>query len=717
MTHPGDRTIHLQVLQAGRNCWRIARARRAAVLIDAAAYFAALRRVAARARRAIFIIGWDVDSRTPLASREEDGLPLALGDFLYALVNARRDLDIYVLDWDFAMLYALEREILPIYSLGWRRHRRLRFHLDDRHPVGASHHQKMVVVDDAVAFVGGIDLTSRRWDTTAHEPDDPRRSDPEGAPYPPFHDVQMMVDGEAARAIGRLARERWRRATGHDPAGPDHAAGRDLWPQTVQPQFTDVGVGIARTEAAHAGGPEVCEVKQLYVDAIAAARRSLYIENQYFTAPAVAEALARRLRERGGPEIVVVSRHSGRSWLERTTMYVLRARLMRRLSALDRYGRLRFYYPHQPGLGDACIGLHSKVMVVDDRLLRVGSSNLNNRSLGLDTECDLAIEASGVGDRDGIAAVRDRLLAEHLGVGPGAVAAAIDREGSLIRGIEMLRGEGRTLVPLAPELAPELDALVPDAETVDPERPVDPERFVDEIVPREQRPRAVRRIVGISMLLLAVAALAAAWRWGPLAEWLAPETLQAIGLAMRDAPAAPLWIVGGYVLASVVAMPITVLIVATAFVFGPTAGFFYALAGAVTSAAVTFALGRMLGRRPVRRLAGSRVNALSRRLGRGGVLAVLLLRLLPVAPFTLVNLVAGASHLGTREFVVGTVLGMAPGILAVTIFADRLVAALSNPAPIQMAVLVAVVLVIASGSIAIHRWVGRDRGGRGARTR
>src|SRR5690606_25957780 len=97
----------------------------------------------------------------------------------------------YVLAWDFAMLYALDREWLPAYKLEWRAHRRLHFRMDGEHPPGGSHHQKMVVVDDALAFVGGLDLTRARWDTPAHSPGDPRRVETAPEPYRPFHDIEL----------------------------------------------------------------------------------------------------------------------------------------------------------------------------------------------------------------------------------------------------------------------------------------------------------------------------------------------------------------------------------------------------------------------------------------------------------------------------------------------------------------------------------------------
>jgi len=705
---PPDNESERRILRPGRNCWRTERARRVAFLVDGEAYFAAFRGAALRATRSIFILGWDVASRMLLVHDDPpDGLPRALGDFLHALVKRRRTLQIHVLDWDFAMLYALDRELLPIYSSEWRRHRRLHFHLDDRHPVGASHHQKIVVIDDAVAFVGGLDLTIRRWDTPEHRPDDARRVDPAGQPYAPFHDVQMMVDAEAAAALGELARERWRRATDHEPYRAADPSGVDPWPDTVKPDLNDVDVAIARTEPDAGVRAEIQEVRQLYLDAIAAAQHWIYFENQYFTAAAIGDALAARLAQPEGPEIVIVSRLRGGGWLEQNTMGVLRARLLRRLREADRHGRLRAYYPASSGLPDAYIELHSKLMIVDRRLLRIGSANVANRSMGLDTECDLAIEAAEPRVEAAAAALLDRLLGEHLGVAPDEVSRAIERSGSLIEAIEALRGNARTLQTLDAALDPEVDALVPDSAVLDPERPIDPEELVAELVPPDDQPRAGRRIALFALLIASIAALAAGWRWGPLAAWLDPDTLTQAAGWLRASAAAPLWVLAAYVAASLSAVPITLLIVATALVFGSLAAFAYALAGSLAGAALGFALGHFLGRRAVRELAGARLNQLSRRLGQRGLLAVIALRVVPVAPFTVVNLVAGASHIRLRDFLLGTLLGMTPGILAVTVFSDRLLAALRDPSPVALAALAVVVGLIAAGAVGARRWLAR----------
>ena len=273
------------ILNPQRNVWRIERADRAAVLIDAAVYFRALRETLINARSTVFILGWDLDSRTRLvgeSGKAEDGFPESFLDFLNELVRQRPRLIIHLLVWDYSVLYSLERELLPAFTLRWRMPRRIRYCLDDDLPVGASHHQKVVVVDDTVAFVGGLDVTIRRWDTPQHRPDDPNRIDPSGAPYPPFHDVQAMVDGKAAQALAGLVRERWVRGA-CERAPPLRPRG-DPWPQSIVPDLTDVEVGIARTRPAFEEKADIRECEALFLDSVDCCERTMFIENQFLTA-------------------------------------------------------------------------------------------------------------------------------------------------------------------------------------------------------------------------------------------------------------------------------------------------------------------------------------------------------------------------------------------------------------------------------------------------
>ncbi len=125
--------------------------------------------------------------------------------------------------------------------------------------------------------------------------------------------------------------------------------------------------------------------------------------------------------------------------------------------------------------GGTDIYVHAKIAIVDDRLLRVGSSNLNNRSQGLDSECDVIIDAALPANRDTGAAMtelRHRLIAEHLGCEPKQVAAAeAAAGGSMVDAIEALRGSGKTLELLEMEDLGEAEEFIASNELLDPESP------------------------------------------------------------------------------------------------------------------------------------------------------------------------------------------------------------------------------------------------------
>ncbi len=697
------------ILTPGKNCWRIERADRVSMLVDGADYFHVFRETAKNARHSLLIIGWDVDGRFHLErERPQDGLPVNLGDFLNDLVSRSNQLQIHVLDWDFAMIYAPDREWLPVYKMDWTSHKRLHFRLDKRHPLGASHHQKIVVVDDCVAFVGGLDFALGRWDTSEHRPDDPRRRDTDSTIPQPYHDVQLMVSGAIARALGELARKRWQTATGEQLGAPEFPEDHDPWPGEVSADLVDAPVAIARTYPQYNGQDEIQEVEQLLLDAIAAARETIYIENQYFTAHKIGEALDKRLAEDRGPEIIVVLPQQTVGWLSQKSLDVLRERLLKKLRATDRHARLRVYCPHVPGLGAESINVHAKVLVVDDELLRVGSANFNNRSMGLDTECDLAIEARGETRlRNAIAAWRNRLLAEHLDVTPAAVAEALQQQRSIIRTIDWLGGSGRTLKPFEFRVSEELDALVPDVQITDPEAPVDGDQLARQLVADEDKAPARRSLIALASVLIVALLVAATWRYTPLSEWVdLKATIGRLG-SLRGDWSAPLLVSLVYIVAGLMVFPITLLIIATGVTFGAAYGFAYALLGAELSALVNYAIGQHVGHNAVRSLSNRWVSRVSRRLARQGLLAIITLRVVPVAPFSVINLVAGASHIRFPDYALGTLLGMAPGVLALTLFSDQVVAAIAAPEAIRMASLLFLAVVIGAGTWWLSRWLLR----------
>ncbi|HZC51872.1 MAG TPA: phospholipase D-like domain-containing protein [Mycobacterium sp.] len=462
-----------RLLAPGQTCWRIARADQFACIIDGADYFKHVKAAMLRAHHRIILAGWDFDARTTFerGAKTLPG-PNQLGAFLYWMLRKRRDLEVYVLKSNLRLLPAFDGiwfGLTPVALMNQISSRRVHFAVDGAHPLGAVHHQKIAVIDDAVAFCGGVDLTVDRWDTRAHQHNSRGRRTM-GRSYGPRHEVAAAVDGAAARALGEQARARWRTATNRSlaPIDAKHAA----WPRELEPTLRDVDVGIARTLPELEDRREVREVEALNLAAIAAARDTIYLENQYLAARRLVDALAARLREVDGPEIAIVIPRRGNNPLERGTMDSARHRLIQVLWAADEHRRLGVYWPVTDG--GAPIYVHSKVLVIDDRLLRIGSSNLNNRSMGFDSECDMAIEAESKNPehddiRRQITSVRHELVSEHLGVSVGELERALAECGSFVKAIETLRGEGKTLRPVteqtvAGEASPlaENDLMDPD---------------------------------------------------------------------------------------------------------------------------------------------------------------------------------------------------------------------------------------------------------------
>jgi phospholipase D1/2 len=696
---PENETTDFKILRQGDNCWRVEKANRLAPLIDMSAYLEALTSACELAEKYIFIIGWDFDRHEP-AGRGE-GTP-TLESFLHGLLERNRGLHIFLLIWDYSMIYAAEREWFQSWKLRFNGHRRLHVQFDNEHPLGGSQHQKLVVIDDALAFCGGIDLSRWRWDTPEHRAEDTRRIDPDGDSYPPFHDVMWALDDDAASALGQLARTRWRWSGSDESLPATPSSRRRPWPAGLEPLFENIPVAIARTFPAYRDRSEIREVEQLFVDSIARAQNYIYVENQYLTSRVITAALAERLEQDDPPEVMLVLPHHTGGWLEQVTMDMLRCTQLQKLRTADRQQRLRVYYPDQPGLPKGeCISVHAKLMIIDDYFLHSGSANTSDRSLGLDSECDIALEAQG---HDGVAWLLHRLLSEHLGCSLDEMRRARDECGTLAAAVERLRRPGeRTLLELETAETQAHNELSQEADLLDPQEPINPDYFVHRAIPRKHAPEGRRRLLVFLGFIGFLLVCAAAWRWTPLADWATTERLTRALQWLGDPLTKSMAVLAVVVVASLLMVPLTLLVVASAVLLGPWIGFGCSMAGALLSAWVAFQLGNRLGGSAIRGLSGSDVQRLSKSLSDRGVLAIAVLRMLPVAPYTVVNLAAGASHLQAGKFMLGSLLGLAPGIAALTVFSGSLFEAVMDPSAGNLGILAVVACVIIAGILLFRR--------------
>jgi phosphatidylserine/phosphatidylglycerophosphate/cardiolipin synthase-like enzyme len=476
--HPGDRET--PIIRIGENAWRREVADRLAFMVDGRAYFQMLERALRLARHRIWIIGWDFSPDIRLTPEIPDSP--TLGQFLLSLVETHPALEINILVWAMGPIYS-GKSLKLFRKKGWASHPRIHLSFDTHHPLRGSHHQKIVCIDDVIGCIGGIDLTARRWDDSDHRPGNPLRVTPDGKPYEPVHDMQAAMSGPAARMLGDVCRERWRSATDETVSPVEGAA--PAWPEGLDAALTACPVAIARTTPATIGQAGIHESIHMLTDALKCAQEIVYIEAQYLAAFGIADILIERLAHPDGPEVLIVVTRISHGFIEKVMMGTNRDRLIRRLKRNDPHDRLRVMYAVVPcgdrsaegcenGEAEQEILVHSKLVIVDDRFLRLGSSNLNNRSEGMDTEADMAIEVEDAEARAAIASIRLRLLAEHLGSTPEAVADAIRTHGSLHDGVESLNSGGRGLRHFDIDLAEGEEDPLPGTDLVDPAGPIHP---------------------------------------------------------------------------------------------------------------------------------------------------------------------------------------------------------------------------------------------------
>ena len=457
--------------------WRYAKASRASVIVDAEDYFALMQQAMLKAEKRIMLVGWDFDTRIHLAEGrrwydriKDAGYPVRLGSFLLWLARHRKGLDILILKWSVGWIQFVGRMgMLADLARMWPK-KAIDFKFDTKHPIGCSHHQKIAVIDDNFAVCGGIDMTTERWDTRAHEEHNPDRRTPRGSTYQPWHDATMMLEGDIAGCLGELGRNRWHNAGGKqlDPVDCDDTP----WPDELDAQFKDIEIGIARTRAKYEELTQIDEIEELMLRQIGEAKKFIYFENQYITSRKVTDAIVQRLQEDDPPEIVIVHPANAEGWLEQQAMDHARDLLVERLRELDHKNRFAIYVPYT---GDTPIYVHAKISIFDDEILRIGSANLNNRSMGLDSETDLFIDKSRpanahIGDQ--IRDLRVSLLAEHTGVTEAAALEELEKAESMQDFIEQHGSRNsRQLRRYDPPEKGDVTETLAGSELLDPERP------------------------------------------------------------------------------------------------------------------------------------------------------------------------------------------------------------------------------------------------------
>lgn len=415
---------------APSRAWRVHPRTRAGIIVDARDYYCAFYELAKQARRSILLLGWQFDSDVPLLRGKDvppgtDPEAVELLPFLDGLCAANPALEVRILAWDHSLWLSLEREVLQKLSFDLRTSKNFYFENDATVSQYGAHHQKVAIIDGRIAFLGSADICQDRWDTSQHACGDELRVGRGGKACKPYHEVQAVVTGAAARSLVDLFVERWKDGTGQhlDAASlvADGPAEDDPLPRQVTLEMPLAEATLHRQFPHRLGRPPVREVRDLLVSWIDEAERLIYIETQYFTSRAVCDALVERMRAEGRSklEIVVVLPRKPEALKEELAVGATQVEVLDELTRVARQtGHSLGVYNVAGRQGDGedlFVYIHSKLLVVDDLRLTIGSANLNNRSMSLDSEINIAWSTDDPEDEVGTAIerLRHRLLSEH----------------------------------------------------------------------------------------------------------------------------------------------------------------------------------------------------------------------------------------------------------------------------------------------------------------
>jgi phospholipase D1/2 len=216
-----------------------------------------------------------------------------------------------------------------------------------------------------------------------------------------------------------------------------------------------------------------------------------------------------------------------------------------------------------------------------------------------------------------------------------------------------------------------------------------------------------RALLLVAALILTAAALAVAWTHSPLKDVVTRENAAALAATFAGYWWAPLAVFLAYTPASFIMFPRWIITMTAVLAFGPLEGFVLAMSGVILAGVVTFAPGRLVDRETLERIAGERLMPAARFMDKKGLVAVTLIRLVPIAPFPVVNLVLGAMRVKLWHFVLGTFLGMLPGMLAATVLSDQVAAALEDPTRVNFWMVAGAVIGFVTIVYAGQRYVRR----------
>ncbi len=710
----------LNIFVPGRNCWKTVGADFVSIVVDYGNYYRDLHESIVKARHSIFILGWDIDSRIKLLrgeAAETSPYPNTLFDLLCWKAHENPHIQIYLNKWNYSAFFMRERE--SFWEHKWKSCGLPNIHicLDGMIPLGACHHQKIICIDDETVYWGGMDVALGRWDFRQHRVHNSHRADPCGLPhfegtkpFLPYHDIQAVMAGPAAGQMAKLVRERWKLASDVEPLPqryPSDASLPKTWPDTDPPDFENIEVSISRTVPAMAGQDAIREIEAVYLDEIAKAENFIYIENQFLCSDSIARAINRQLIAKPGLRVLAISCWEPQGIMERKAMWGGRVRFRDLIEENGVADRVVLAYPVSEECGErAVVRIHSKLMIIDDKWMHLGSSNINNRSMGMDTECDVIIIGMHEAARQKISAVRTDLIREHCGRPAEEIERMIEQGRYPSEFLKPMPYSTQFLARIDDEIYREEKFVSLARAVADPKQPFIPARWTNIFHHGKNRKKSQLKTVYLAGFLLLGGLLTVLWKYAGVSEYMSLEYLSSLFASHEESFLTYIWVIALYVVCSLLFVPVTILTAAVIVVFGGVKGVLLSFIAAMLSSAVGYQLGNRIGPDYLRhfsRLTETILNKISHM----NVAGVAIIRNLPLAPFPVVNLVFGISNVSLLTFMTGTFIGLLPGKLTLAFLGDSISALIKSPSTENILYLssiftVWIVVMVACNKLAQH---------------
>ncbi|MDA3900205.1 MAG: VTT domain-containing protein [Spirochaetes bacterium] len=634
------------------------------------AYYSALADILPQARHRILIVGWSFDDRIHLLrDKNTDSAKMELGELLISAAKENPSLQITLCIWKPPSLFSAGQHISRKFRKKLRRLPNITLYQIPAESAFASRHEKYVVVDDVLAFLGGIDLTKNRWDSQDHPSKSLGRINPDGESYGPYHDTHTVFSGSVVKDILSMAVAKFHFNL------PSINNADELWPKDVPVDVENAQVMISLTRSSpDAAIPDVNQIKQVYHDMIAYAKDCIYIENQYFSNDIITDLVVKSLRSKDGPEVIILMPRELPDMMGRMTMGLNASMHIAKLKKNDLHGRLGFYNPVSSDNPDVGFLVHSKLLITDSRYITIGSANISQRSFSFDDEANISIDATKTQDPQCAKNLEERLLAQHCGLKIEEWQALVKQHnGSRLKALQeritLWEGlvEGKNL--MAPHSVPNeiLDYF-------DMGLSPQPEEVMHTMTKNNSKGFIFRTKKVWALLLLTIVILGIVFFFARTDI----DTQQILGTIKNLNETRPfiaaLLTIATFWIAMLMFVSITVPIVAFAALHGPWLGILYSSLGIFSGAAIFYVLGLMMhnSKRFDRYNVVRRVKKQFVKIRPYGFWAVVISRMVPSGPFMVVNMVTGMVGFRPVHFITGSLLGLMPGIITFTIFGETI---------------------------------------------